>query len=101
MIADVLHEIQQYQNTPYCLQEEKSIQVITTTPAPLSYSFPYSNDYMMRVFMVWFLFLQEYIWSITDKYGVDDDKWEDMLYDKSLEIESRDGTLKKAVSFPY
>ena len=30
MIADVLQEIQQYQNTPYCLHPEQSIQVSTS-----------------------------------------------------------------------
>ena len=51
------------------------------------------------------IFTQDYIISQTDEFNSQcaaqgaADKWEDVLYDLSLEIEPRDGTLRKAVSY--
>lgn len=44
MIADVLQEIQQYQNSPYCLTQEQSIQV----PPPLGLWTPQNLLYMSQ-----------------------------------------------------
>lgn len=88
MIADVLQEIQQYQNTPYCLKPEQSIQVCTHT-----------TSWSLHTVLS-----QDYIIAQTDEFNSQcaaqgaADKWEDVLYDLSLEIEPRDGTFKKAVS---